>query len=76
MGLQAPDSRKVEVGVQGIYNYSLLTFINHLNVNTKEKKGCTKIVEISMRASYTIYLSRNTIVWTDDWELVKRLVIA
>ncbi|XP_063689202.1 uncharacterized protein LOC134822224 [Bolinopsis microptera] len=67
----------VEVGARGIYNYSLPTFMNHLNVKTKEKKkACMKIAEISLRASYTIYLSRNTTIWTDDWELVKRPVIA
>jgi len=67
----------VEVGARGIYNYSLQTFMNHLNVKTKEKKkACMKIAEISLRASYTIYLSRNTTIWTDDWELVKRPVIA
>ena len=65
----------VEVGARGIYNYSLQTFMNHLNVKTKEKKkACMKIAEISLRASYTIYLSRNTTIWTDDWELVKRLL--
>ena len=81
----------VEVGAQGINNYILQTFINHLNVKTnsavsfvatyqnnqklfetpkncllnvktklEKKKACMKIAEISLRASYTIYLSRNT----------------
>ncbi|XP_063677760.1 sushi, von Willebrand factor type A, EGF and pentraxin domain-containing protein 1-like [Bolinopsis microptera] len=66
----------VEVGARGIYNYSLPTFMNHLNVNNKEKKkACMKIAEISLRASYTIYLSRNNTIWTDDWELVKRPIM-
>jgi len=63
----------VEVGVRGIYNQSLQTFLNHLDVKMKDKKkACAKIAEISLRASYTIYLCRNNNVWTDDWELVKR----
>ena len=56
-------SQTVEVGVRSIYNQSLQTFMNHLDVKTKDKKkACAKIADISLRALYTIICAKTTVI--------------
>ena len=65
----------VEVGCKGFYHHTLPRMFNFFNINRAQKKRTLNIsAVVSLKASYTIWLSRNNKIWCDNWELAKRPV--
>ena len=63
----------VEVGCRGFYYETLPRVFNFLNIpRTKKKRALNKAAVVSLKGSYTIWLSRYNKTWSDNWQLAER----
>ena len=63
----------VEVGCRGFYHHTLPRIFNFLNISrARKKKALNTAAVVSLKASYTIWLSRYNKTWSDNWQLAER----
>ena len=68
----------IEVGCRGFYHHTLPRMFNFFNIKRASKKRALNTAAVvSLKGSYTIWLSRNNKTWCDNfnWELAKRPVL-
>ncbi|XP_063691505.1 uncharacterized protein LOC134823837 [Bolinopsis microptera] len=63
----------VEVGCRGFYHHTLPRIFNFLNITrAKKKRALNTTAVVSLKGSYTIWLSRYNKTWSDNWQLAER----
>ena len=63
----------VEVGCRGFYHHTLPRIFNFLNISrARKKKALNTAAVVSLKGSYTIWLSRYNKTWSDNWQLAER----
>ena len=63
----------VEVGCRGFCHETLPRIFNFLNIpRAKKKRALNKAAVVSLKGSYTIWLSRYNKTWSDNWQLAER----
>ena len=63
-----------EVGCRGFYHHTLPHLFNFFRIpKHQKKKALNEVAVIALRCSYTIWLSRDNRIWSDNYNLVKDL---